>query len=411
LFKNWCDNNNTVYKTYQSYEELTSFTYQGEEYDEYISIYLEYKSFEQVPYLDTMRYLDINEGMLTNEESSSYIELDRTDGVLNATYCSHCEEYCDSEDSFVAANGEEICGYCYGNHYATCEDCGEIYNIDDIYFINDESICQDCIDKNHTLCDYCNEYIHNDDIIEVDDKKCCQYCASENFSYCEHCDEYHESGEMSEEESGICQDCFNAFYAKCEKCDEYETDTIEVDGTVFCRTCFRVEYFYCHSCDKIEKKENIIQYGDKSFCSNDCINRYKEVKGKEILNKAELLKTEYGQKIETLVREVDEFSLVGLKKLIEYNNNPGNNNHSLKCLSYCGQGKLNPNCPFKDIGCITFLASFLPGVSSNKKDLDLLYRALWFIIEEELGKKEQIKITTSYGELTNDITDCTTDGV
>ena len=58
--------------------------------------------------------------------------------------CSHCRGL--FSESYLAVDTYYItlCSDCYDDYYFTCEDCGEVYHVDDSRYINDCVYCESC---------------------------------------------------------------------------------------------------------------------------------------------------------------------------------------------------------------------------------------------------------------------------
>lgn len=97
------------------------------------------------------------------------------------TYCEHCEEYflnSDTEEVHVGDHTEYWCYRCRSNGAFRCNECGELFEDDEICYVGDDCICQGCYDEN---CHYCNEC--ENDVYNYDwdyDEECCCDCASKH---------------------------------------------------------------------------------------------------------------------------------------------------------------------------------------------------------------------------------------
>ena len=72
-----------------------------------------------------------------------------------AFYCDDCCDYYQSRanDEYCTADGSTICESCRNDHYAYCEDCEELYHVDDcVWNDNDDCYyCENCADR-HRSC-------------------------------------------------------------------------------------------------------------------------------------------------------------------------------------------------------------------------------------------------------------------
>ena len=65
--------------------------------------------------------------------------------------CDHCGGF--FSDCYLAVNTVPLtlCDYCYGYHYFTCADCGDVYHTDEGEYVDGCCYCRDCAD-NHRNC-------------------------------------------------------------------------------------------------------------------------------------------------------------------------------------------------------------------------------------------------------------------
>ena len=58
--------------------------------------------------------------------------------------CNHCDGSFSSRYISVDTNYITLCRHCYEDHYFTCEDCGEVYHVDDARYIDGCVYCKFC---------------------------------------------------------------------------------------------------------------------------------------------------------------------------------------------------------------------------------------------------------------------------
>ncbi len=82
---------------------------------------------------------------------------------LNDDYAGRCRD-CDADiyeddDYAVLPNGEWLCDLCYDERYFSCDECGEIYSIENLYQRgeggSDLILCLDCLEKSYNVCINC----------------------------------------------------------------------------------------------------------------------------------------------------------------------------------------------------------------------------------------------------------------
>lgn len=158
-------------------------------------------------------------------------------------YCENC--------GYEIENGKEIyvdndvyCEDCY-NNLTKCDCCGQMFPSDGIYTTHDgDEICVDCLENNYFCCEECGEIWHIDDSISVDDG-----------------------------EKYVCPDCANSEYYQCVDCGHYYSQVVSLtNGDSICSYCFeRGDYGYCDNCGESDYSENM-HYDDGSGCwyCDDC---------------------------------------------------------------------------------------------------------------------------------------------
>ena len=124
--------------------------------------------------------------------------------------CDDCgEKIAEGDEFYETADGRIICERCYEDSYFTCEDCGDIFPMDDAVSINNGEmyVCQDCADVtgNYHHCVSCGEYFTPSyrGYYELANGDCvCDRCADGNIAECNDCGEYFWIDDMEEDEDG-----------------------------------------------------------------------------------------------------------------------------------------------------------------------------------------------------------------
>lgn len=91
----------------------------------------------------------------------------------NYSYCEDCEEYTHIDNSHYIDNLDRgVCGYCYHANYARCNECKEVFAIEDMSTCTDcgSYVCSDCM----TVCNHCEDAF-------------CPSCMGSDGEYCLAC--------------------------------------------------------------------------------------------------------------------------------------------------------------------------------------------------------------------------------
>ena len=148
--------------------------------------------------------------------------------------CECCGEIIEDESmAYTTHDGDWVCEVCKERYYSGCEECGELFNVDDLHCVDDsEWVCEDCLEN------------------------------SDNYFRCDDCQEYHRSYDRwgrrrYNNRSGggvICDDCYeNGDYYYCEDCGDAMSgdDVTEIDDEYYCPNC------------AVRKQRRIHDYGYK----------------------------------------------------------------------------------------------------------------------------------------------------
>lgn len=121
--------------------------------------------------------------------------------------CADCgEKIAEGDEFYETADGRIICESCYEDSYFTCEDCGDIYPMDDAVSVNNGEmyVCQDCADAtgNYYHCVSCDKYFTERyrSRYELANGDCvCDRCADGSIAGCLDCGEYFWIDDMEED--------------------------------------------------------------------------------------------------------------------------------------------------------------------------------------------------------------------
>ena len=90
-------------------------------------------------------------------------------------------------------SGLVICDQCKKKLMAStpCEDCGELYDVEDMISVGSGYVCQSCFERNWVYCDICGELLRREYSISThDEKTLCSDCAVELGKFCNLCDKF-----------------------------------------------------------------------------------------------------------------------------------------------------------------------------------------------------------------------------
>jgi hypothetical protein len=165
--------------------------------------------------------------------------------------------------------------------YAICHECDKkIYSALLLTKHEDECYCQECFDNLFFKCQECGEIFDMDEKTEIDGEDYCTECKNEHFYSCDHCHELiHESDITSHQDNIYCESCFDRLFFRCDGCGEYfpVAERQEHEREEFCSECFDESYFVCDTCGE-------------SCCSDDyasdgtCIDCYENASGGRLLD-------------------------------------------------------------------------------------------------------------------------------
>ena len=181
--------------------------------------------YNYYPYIDTVKFYDSENGILTNDDSDGHeYELTDTDGGNGS--CSECGGCGNVECSNCDGDGNASCDDCNGNGEVECGECDGYGEIDCNNCDGDgETQCSECDGAGNVECEECDGSGKDS---EGDD---CGYCNAGRLE-CSSCE-----GEGRED----CSDCDGSGKNSCRECGG--------DGQVECQECYGRGENECHRCD------------------------------------------------------------------------------------------------------------------------------------------------------------------
>jgi hypothetical protein len=175
-------------------------------------------------------------------------------------YCIECyrKKYLDSECVECGKigrgyktdyHGNEYCDECFDISTHTCDNCGDVYPLDEIQKKEGEYYCRDCFDEIFIECSDCGEIINREDTYSTANGDIiCDKCFDRHYFTCYHCDEvYHIDNGINvinsrNREVVVCRDCSNDYYVECYSCGAIIHIDIsyyrEYDGYSYCEDCY-----------------------------------------------------------------------------------------------------------------------------------------------------------------------------
>lgn len=237
FFIKFARNNGFYYKASQDYSD-TPIMFDGEKLSDFDSLMKVDvgDNYYRYPYMDTFKYYDESNGILSNDDSSSFdYTLNDTDGGNGS--CSTCGGTGEVECSDCSGDGEENCYDCSGSGSNSCNDCDgdgkiECYNCEGVGEIE----CNNCNGEGQIDCQEC------DGSGEDGDEEC-SYCSGSGKEDCSTCD-----GDGKKD----CSTCDGDGTTECEECGgdgDIECSTCYGNGEVECSTCYGRGRHDCPECN------------------------------------------------------------------------------------------------------------------------------------------------------------------
>ena len=204
--------------------------------------------------------------------------------------CADCgEKIAEGDEFYETADGRIICESCYEDSYFTCEDCGDIYPMDDAVSVNNGEmyVCQDCADVtgNYYHCVNCDEYFTTRyrSRYELANGDCvCANCADGEIGECYECSELFWLDDMEEDEDGwgdtiyFCPSCARGrkkkihdySYKPAPKFKVHNHDEFWTDESIK-ELLFGVELEIDKGKDPEKVAEEITEAHDDIYCKHD----------------------------------------------------------------------------------------------------------------------------------------------
>lgn len=163
-------------------------------------------------------------------------------------YCRDCNTHHLKEDmTFLGYCEEYICDECK-DEYEECEECGELFPVDEMEKDGARYYCESCYDEDYVRCDCCNHIVNrsNSTYHEKTDTLYCDECWEDNSFTCDRCGETHHNSQGHDvrdnydNEVMVCDGCHENYY-ECGDCgEEYHYEHMsysDEDECHYCREC------------------------------------------------------------------------------------------------------------------------------------------------------------------------------
>jgi len=192
-YKQYAKEHNLITKQYQNYDDRKDFIYNDEEYSSSANLTLPKEWYEDMPYMDTFRYGDMDRVTLHNDSSREHIYFfTNTDGSVDSTLiCERCGASLNSEEACYNSDGTCYCSNCYNENYSACEYCSEeVYNDRVIYVVGYGYICESCAEHHFYYLKDTEEYSRTYNYTTTDTDNYFKDC--DDLFYIEEVDEWYE---------------------------------------------------------------------------------------------------------------------------------------------------------------------------------------------------------------------------
>lgn len=98
--------------------------------------------------------------------------------------------------------------------YYICENCDEIYRVEDSTDTRDGIVCGRCLDNHYCYSDVMGEWIHEDEVVWVGDEVMTDSYREDNYTQCDCCGEWFDieyDGGTSDDGYDLCDSCINDY--------------------------------------------------------------------------------------------------------------------------------------------------------------------------------------------------------
>lgn len=125
-----------------------------------------------------------------------------------------------------------------GREHATCSDCEELINEDDVRNYGDDPYCEICFNNSYMFCNRCDDVCCHDSTTEIcGGDYVCENCVSHYYTMCVSCDTYRDNEFVEEapNEEYYCNICYEENVCTCSVCEsEVMISDFEDDKCMLC---------------------------------------------------------------------------------------------------------------------------------------------------------------------------------
>ena len=92
-----------------------------------------------------------------------------------------------------------------------CANCGEEYQIEDMYQAEGDWLCEDCAERLTVICDHCAERVYEENAVEDDAHIFCDHCFDEYYVRCEDCNRiiHRDRAYWDNDDNAYCSSCWD----------------------------------------------------------------------------------------------------------------------------------------------------------------------------------------------------------
>lgn len=126
---------------------------------------IQISSIDEIPYYE--------------EVSINGNSLDSFDLEGDHWYCVSCDCELDEDDVCYGPDGDPYCEDCWGDRFYSCEECGEIFDLDYVNIVDDGvMLCSDCAQNlGYGFCEVCDELVdYSKNITNIFGEEMCEDC-------------------------------------------------------------------------------------------------------------------------------------------------------------------------------------------------------------------------------------------
>lgn len=194
IFIEYAIKNGWHYKSSQNSSEITSIKLGTEVIKKELTVSIKYSTFDHYPYMDTLKYIDENGCLLSNDSSINHnMYLESTEGGRPGEDCDSCGGSQEVDCYECSGDGEFECDECGGSGEVDCPNCRGMEDIE----------CGDCEGNGKVDGEECSA-------CEGSGRIDCEDCDGDGEVECEEC-----SGNGEHE----CNNCYGNGRVTCPDCD------------------------------------------------------------------------------------------------------------------------------------------------------------------------------------------------